>query len=173
MNVPLLTLESATDEQAAFLRRVPPINLFALLAHAPDLGRRLAGLGSSVMEGDIELRELIAIRIGWRLGGGYVMAQHLRVAALCGVKQEIVDLATGCADMGASSLHRDVAALADTIAVAGALDGALAGRIEQQLGRSGLVSLVVTAAYFAMLSGITRAFALPLEPMPDAPQPQS
>ncbi len=165
MTIPLVTAATATPEQAELLRRTPPINLFGLLAHAPALGARLAALGGQVMREAPVLRELIAIRVGWRLGGGYVMAQHMRVAPYFGVDPTMIEAAAGDASATVSALHRDVLALADSVAGARTMDDSLATRIEAAIGREAMVALVVTAGYFAMLASITRACALPLEDM--------
>lgn len=166
--IPLIVAATATPEQAALLARTPPINLFALLAHAPGLASRVAGLGSAVMTSDIDpaLREMVAIRVGWKLGADYVEGQHRRVAGLLSLPARIVDAAIGGPSGHLSPLQHDVLALADAIADCKALDVRLASRLEAELGREGLVGLVVTAGYFVMLGGVTRAFSLPLEPAP-------
>lgn len=172
MTIPLVTVETATPEQAELLRRTPPINLFGLLAHAPGFGARIAALGGQVMGGDPVLRELIAIRVGWRLGGGYVMAQHRRVAPLFGVDPMVINAALGDSSVSVSALHGDVLALADSVAGAHILNDSVSSRIETAIGREALVGLVVSAGYFAMLAGITCALALPLEEMKASESPE-
>jgi len=164
--LPLITAATATPEQAALLARTPPINLFALLAHAPSPAGRIAALGASVMGNDIDpaARELVALRIGVRMGGAYVEGQHRRVAARIGLGEELVAAATELGAQLPEGPYGDVLRLADTLAGSQPIEPDLAARLQAAYGSVGLMGLAITGGYFMMLSSVTRTFDLPLEP---------
>src|SRR5262249_60653 len=107
MIVPLVDSRTATPEQAILLSRTPPLHLFGLLAHASALGGRIAALGAAVMTPglDATLRELAALRVGWRSDAPYVVAQHRKVADLIGMPQTLVDAATSEAPQALTETH--------------------------------------------------------------------
>lgn len=165
MALPLVSLDSATPDQVALLAATPPINLFKLLAHAPGPARRVAALGATLMDGRVPppLRELVALRVARRRGGGYVEGQHRRLAERLGLRTELVAAALGGEDDALSPLERDVLQLADRLATNAPLEHDLQDRLVEALSAEGLMTLAVTAGYFAMVSAVTSAFSLPLE----------
>lgn len=165
MTLPLVSLDVATPEQVALLAATPPINLFRLLAQAPGPARRVAALGATLMDGRLSplLRELVALRIARRRGGGYVEGQHQRLAERLGLRAALVAAALGGEDEALSPLERDVLQLADRLAANAPLEHDLQDRLIEALGAEGLMTLAVTAGYFTMVSAVTSAFSLPLE----------
>src|SRR5579859_2314779 len=96
--IPLITMESGDTEQQSLLARVPPINLFRALVHAPSLAARVAALGHALnTQTELSGRdiELIALRCGARLRSDYVVHLHRHVARSLGLDAEQIAAAEG------------------------------------------------------------------------------
>jgi len=165
--IPLVDPAVADDAQRQFLERAAPINLFRHLAHAPGLGGRVAALGAAVMNPDSPLdpalRELAALRTAVRLQGGYVEAQHRRVAALLGIPA--ADVAFACCETkhASSSALAEAMAAVDRLARAEPLEPERAQALAARLGPAGLVALHVTVGYFAMIAIVTSGLRTPVD----------
>ena len=70
------------------------LNLFKVMAHSPQVGRRFLGLGTAIlMQGVLPptLRELAILRVGQINKANYEWTQHVPIALRSGVRQEQID----------------------------------------------------------------------------------
>ena len=93
------------------LERVPPINIFRMVANASSAFRPWLAFGGALLsslELDARVRELVILRVGRLSGAGYEWAQHVPIALAVGATQEEVD-AVGSGSLEAfGELERDV-----------------------------------------------------------------
>lgn len=77
----------------AFLDRVPPLNVFRMLAGGEGLLVAFARFGNHLLfktELDPVLREIAIIRVGVLSGAGYEVFQHERIARDLGMSDELI-----------------------------------------------------------------------------------
>lgn len=88
--VPYVDPVDAAPEVAAALRKLPPLNVFGLVAHAESAFRpwlRLGGVLLNDLSIDPLLRELVILQVG-RLAARYEWDQHVGIATAAGVTAE-------------------------------------------------------------------------------------
>jgi len=144
---------------------VGPFNAFV---HAPDVGRRLASLGTVLRFGtsiERRLTEVAIITVGARWKAEFEWWAHARMARENGVPGAVVD-AIGCADEPpfAADDERIVYAVARELADAGQLSQATYDDARDLLGDAGMVELVSLCGYYTLISYLLNAFAVPLPP---------
>jgi len=70
------------------------LNLFKVMAHSPQVGRRFLGLGNAILLKGVvppNLRELVILRVGQINEANYEWTQHVPIALGAGVRQEQID----------------------------------------------------------------------------------
>ena len=88
--VPYVDPADAAPEVAAAMRRLPPLNVFGLMANAESAFRpwlRLGGVLLNDLAIDPLLRELVILQVG-RLAARYEWEQHLGIATAAGATAE-------------------------------------------------------------------------------------
>ncbi len=154
--------EDPQDERVeAVLGRLPEprINLFRMLANAPALIGPTLRLGEAILtrsDLDPKLRELIILRAARVTGSEYEWVQHEGIARLVGLTEEEI---AGVADDQRRALRLVDALLSDN----GTPPPELVAEVEQELGRSQLLEVILTAGYYAMLGGLMRAVRLDVD----------
>ncbi len=154
--------EDPQDERAeAVLARLPEprINLFRMLANAPALIGPALRLGEAILtksDLDPRLRELVILRAGHVTGSEYEVVQHEGIARLVGLTEEEI---AGVAGDQRPALRLVDALLRDS----GTPSPELVAEVEQELGRSQLLEVMLTAGYYAMLGGLMRAVRLDVD----------
>lgn len=91
--IPYPAPDEPDAEAAALLAKLPPLNLFRMLAGPPGLLRAFTRLGNHVLFGstlDPLLRELAIVRVGLLSGAGYEVRQHDRIARSVGASEELL-----------------------------------------------------------------------------------
>lgn len=95
----LKTEETASPEFQEYFRTVRErgmtvLNLYKMMAHAPEIGLAFLRLGSAILFRGVippKLRELAIVRVGILNKANYEYTQHVRVALHVGVRQEQLD----------------------------------------------------------------------------------
>jgi 4-carboxymuconolactone decarboxylase len=154
--------EDPQDERVeAVLGRLPEprINLFRMLANAPALIGPTLRLGEAILtksDLDPKLRELVILRAARVTESEYEWVQHEGIARLVGLTEEEI---AGAAEDQRPALRLVDALLGDN----GTPSPELVAEVEQELGRSQLLEVMLTAGYYAMLGGLMRAVRLDVD----------
>ncbi len=87
--------ESKLDaDSKALLEKLPALNLFKMLGHAPHLLGPVVGLGSAFLQnGKLApvTRECVILRVGYRSNASYETYQHERMGREAGMSEELID----------------------------------------------------------------------------------
>lgn len=90
-----IDVEAASAEVQKVFQALPvQLNIFRMMAHAPNSLRPLLSLGSSILAAqqlDPELREYAVLLAAQSYGGRYEWIQHVPIAAACGATAEQLD----------------------------------------------------------------------------------
>ncbi|HEY4281239.1 MAG TPA: carboxymuconolactone decarboxylase family protein [Conexibacter sp.] len=144
-----------------------PVNVFATLAHQPQLTRRVNALGGYFMaHGTIALREreLAILRVGAAADCDYEIGQHRWIAANAGMSAEEVAAALDPqSDHAWAPADAALLAFVDELLATGTIQDAtwesLAG-----WGDDGRVELLVLVGFYRMIAGVLNALGVELDP---------
>ena len=139
---------------------------FNAWVQAPDVGRRLVALGSTLRFGsslDRRLLEVAIITVGAHWKAEFEWWAHARMAEQHGVSAVTIDaIARG----GRASLERGdeqvVHDVAQSLVSTGRLDDDTYARAAELLGQPGLIELVSLCGYYTLVSFTLNAFEVPL-----------
>jgi alkylhydroperoxidase family enzyme len=149
-----------TDDQGR------PLNLFSVLVHYPLLLDRVAALGRVFLrEGTLPAREreLVILRVAWRVRSRYEFAQHARLGRQIGLSDEEIERV---AQEGLDGWTPDEAAalrVADQLLETDTLDDAAWHVAADRFDTHQLLELVFLAGYYRMLAGFLRSAQLAVE----------
>ena len=166
--LPYLDPDDATEEVARALRRLPPLHIFRLLAHADTAFLPLLRLGTVVLTElalDDRLRELAILQVG-RLAARYEWDQHGPIARGLGISDEQIDaLDRGDLEAGCwTAAQQAVLAFAAAIVVDGEVDDATYQAVRQHLDQREVMELTLTAGLYLMLARIMTALRIDPDP---------
>lgn len=162
------------DEQRAQLAKAPlapdgtALNLFATLAHQPELLRRINALGGSLgLRGEIadRERELVVLRTAGHLSCAYEVGHHRLVGARAGLSAAEIEAA-----LEPGSVHawgpEDEALLAatDELLETDTLSDAAWEALPAQMGAAARVELLALVGFYRMIGGLANGLALELDP---------
>ena len=91
--LPYLDPEDASEPVRDALERVPPINIFRMVANAETAFRPWLAFGGALLsslELDARVRELVILHVGRLSGAEYEWAQHVPIALAVGATREEV-----------------------------------------------------------------------------------
>ncbi len=91
--IPYPDLTDAPEDVRKLAARLPPLNIFRMLPHAPTFLRGFGQLGTAILSQaalDARLRELIILRVGQRSPAPYEWQQHVPIGRACGVSDDDV-----------------------------------------------------------------------------------
>lgn len=111
--LPYVDPNEASPDVREAMQALPPLNIFALLAHAesalgPYLG--FAGVLLTQLELDPKLRELAILLVAARTGAEYEWVQHAGISRALGIDEAQID-AVARGDLQAACLESDAQAL--------------------------------------------------------------
>jgi 4-carboxymuconolactone decarboxylase len=92
--LPYVDPDSAPEPVREALERVPPINIFRMMANAETAFRPWLAFGGALLsslELDARVRELVILHVGRLSGAEYEWVQHVPIALAVGATQEEVD----------------------------------------------------------------------------------
>jgi alkylhydroperoxidase family enzyme len=166
--VPYLDPEDAGEDVARALRRLPPLHVFGLLAHAETAFIPALRLGSVILRElalDSGLRELAILQVG-RLAARYEWDQHVPIAREAGISAEQID-ALDRGELEAdcwTAAQRAVLVFAAAIVSDGDVDDATYREVREHLGNREVVELALTAGLYLMLARIMTALRIDPDP---------
>jgi 4-carboxymuconolactone decarboxylase len=163
------------DEQAAQLAKSPilpsgrPLNLFATLAHEPQLMRRVNALGGYfVTRGRLDgrIRELAILRTAGLLGSEYELSHHRALGERAGLTaEEIAAVADPSIEHDWASADRALLELVDQLLAHHTVTDACWSGLDGVLDDGQRLELLVLVGFYAMIAGILNAVGVE----PDAP----
>jgi alkylhydroperoxidase family enzyme len=149
------------------LDRLPPLNVFRMMAHGRGLLAAFARLGNHLLfkaQLDPMLREIAIIRVGVLSGAGYEVFQHERVSRQLGMSDELI----GAIHAGPDSAEFDdlqrlvVRFTDDVVANVRAGDDTFVPLLEQLSVRE-VQELVMTIGYYMTVSRFLETFDVDIE----------
>jgi len=140
--------------------------VFETLAHHPRLMRRMNALGGVFMRSehiDARTREIVVLRIAWRTGCAYELAQHVPIGRRAGLDDaEIAAVTGGDPDM-LPAHDRVLVTLADAIERDVAVDDATYAAVAARWSTQGVLELLAVAGFYRMLAGVLNGLRVPID----------
>ena len=158
----------ALDSEAReFLDRLAPLNIFAMMAHAPHLLKPFTDLGTAFLfRGllDPVTRECAILRVGYLSGAGYETAQHEKIGRDLGMDEALFAALRDGPDAPALSDEQRLAvAFVDDI-VANVKAGEATFRPAlAHFGAAGLQELTLVTGYYMMVCRFLETFEVDIE----------
>jgi len=167
--IPLPTDDELTPEHREMLEKMPPLNVFRMVAGTRRGLRPFVQLGAAVLSSsmDARRREIAVLRVAHATSAGYERAQHERLARNAGVtEQEIDAIAT---EEPVASLDEEanlICRVADEVSRNVRLSD---GTLEQIVGRYGpreAAEVILLVSYYNMVSRFLESTGVELEAEP-------
>jgi alkylhydroperoxidase family enzyme len=172
--IPPLVESGASPEAREVLDRLRPgdgrplLNIFATLAHHPDLLRRWLVFGNHVL-GKSTLsprqRELVILRIGWLCRAEYEWAQHALIARLSDIDdEEIRRVAEGPDAAGWSELEAALLRATDELHEDSFVRDETWAVLARHLDTKQLIDVVFTVGQYNLVSMALNTLGVALDP---------
>ncbi|MCW2993873.1 MAG: hypothetical protein JWQ18_1368 [Conexibacter sp.] len=169
---PPSTFDAAQLEQLAKTRPQPggrPLNVFATLAHRPELLRRVSALGGyfprhSVL--GLRERELVILRVGTCIDSAYVVGQHRAIAGEALSAEEVAAALDPASAFVWSPVDAALLAFAEELVAEHTVSDATWSALA--LPDDALLELVVLVGFYAMFGTMTNALAIEVDAPPPA-----
>jgi 4-carboxymuconolactone decarboxylase len=167
--IPLPTDDELTPEHRDMLDKVPPLNVFRMVAGTRRGLRPFLQLGAAVLSSSLDARrrEIVVLRVAHATGAGYERAQHERLARNAGVTdQEIHAIAT---EEPVSSLDEEgnlICRVADEVSRSVRLSDDALDQIIDRYGPRDAAEVVLLVSYYNMVSRFLESTRVQLEDEP-------
>jgi alkylhydroperoxidase family enzyme len=160
----LSPLTTATDP---LLKRLPPLNIFRMLCHAPHLLKPFVSLGTGVMlQGKLDpvTRECAILRVGYLSGALYETAQHEAIGRALGMTDSLIDaVKAGPASAGLTDEQRLAVRFTDHLVRQPSPDDGEVAPVRAHFGLPGLQELVLLIGYYMMVCRFLETFGVDIE----------
>ncbi|MGH2891823.1 MAG: carboxymuconolactone decarboxylase family protein [Solirubrobacteraceae bacterium] len=169
MTIPLFIDDELTPEHREMLAKVPPLNVFRMVAGTRRGLRPFLQLGGAVLSSclDARRREMAVLRVAYATGASYERAQHERWARHAGVtNQEINVIAT---EEPVSSLDQEgnlICRVADEVSRNVRLSDHALEQIVDRYGPREAAELILLVSYYNMVSRFLESTRVELEAEP-------
>ena len=165
--LPFFDLDAVTGTLGDTLRARPPLNLYKVLPHAPEVAEGFLALGGAILRKSSlppALRELVILRVGALCDASYEIHQHRRVARSVGVPDEkieaaLADPASPLFDAGERAVLAFTDAVVRQVKAPEPLYAALAAHCSAQEQ----MELVVTIGFYMLVSRLLENLELEVE----------
>ncbi len=152
---------------AAFLERLPPLNVFRMMAHSEGLLAVFTRLGNHLLfksELDPVLREIAILRVGVLSGAGYEVFQHERIGRQLGMSDELIGAIRAGPDSAVfDDLQRLVVRFTDDVVANVRAGDDTFGPLRQRLSVREVQELVMTIGYYMAVSRFLETFDVDVE----------
>jgi 4-carboxymuconolactone decarboxylase len=152
---------------AAFLERLPPLNVFRMMAHSEGLLAVFTRLGNHLLfksELDPVLREIAILRVGALSGAGYEVFQHERIGRQLGMSDELIGAIRAGPDSAVfDDLQRLVVQFTDDVVANVRPGDDTFGPLRQRLSVREVQELVMTIGYYMAVSRFLETFDVDVE----------
>jgi 4-carboxymuconolactone decarboxylase len=143
------------------------LNVYRVMAHHPALLRAWQPLRDHVTQaGSLppRLRELVVLRVGFRLGAEYEQAHHVVRGSEAGLSTEEIRRAHAVEVTAFSGVERVAVAMVDALVSQHAIPAELLDQPLLELSKQQVLDLIVTVGMYVTLALIVRSLAVPIEP---------
>ncbi len=165
--LPLPTDDELTPQAREILAALPPLNVFRAVAALPKSMRPFLELGGSLLGGAHlrpQDRELAILRVAHVTRAPYERQQHEQLARSLGVSDaEIAATASEFPDEALSADGALVCRASDEITRDVRLSDETLAEIRERWGDAGAAELILTVAYYNMVSRFLESTRVPLE----------
>jgi AhpD family alkylhydroperoxidase len=167
--IPLPTDDELGSELSGMLAKLPPLNVFRMIAGAPRAVRPFMQLGSAVLSTalDARRREIAVLRVAHATGASYERAQHEQLARNAGVTEEEIDVIA--TEEQVSSLDEEcnlICRVADEVSQDVRLSDDALEQIIDRYGPREATELILLVSYYNMVSRFLESTRVELEPAP-------
>jgi 4-carboxymuconolactone decarboxylase len=167
--IPLPTDDELGPAQVRMLAKLPPLNVFRMVAGAPGAGRPFLQLGGAVLSGalDARRREMAVLRVAHATKASYEWAQHEQLARTAGVSEVEIDAinreepVTGLDEEG-----NLICRVADEISRDVRLSDEALEAIVDRYGSREAAELILLVSYYNMVSRFLESTRVELEHEP-------
>ncbi|TMQ07476.1 MAG: carboxymuconolactone decarboxylase family protein [Deltaproteobacteria bacterium] len=165
--IPYPDRETLSPETQEFLGKLPPLNLFRMMAGGEGLLRAFVRLGNHLLfksKLDPVLREITILRVGALSGARYEVFQHERIARGLGMTDGLLAaIRSGPDDPAFTDLQRLVMRFTDDVVANVRASDATFEPLRAQLPVAQLQELTVTIGYYMMASRFLETFGIDIE----------
>ncbi len=167
--IPLPTDAELGPEQVAMLAKLPPLNVFRMVAGAPGAGRPFLQLGGAVLSGalDVRRREIAVLRVAHATNASYEWAQHEQLARGAGVTRD--EIRAIDQENPVTSLDEEcnlICRVADEISRDVRLSDVALEAIIDRYGHRHAAELILLVSYYNMVSRFLESTRVELEDRP-------
>ena len=158
------TLSPDTQE---LLGKLPPLNIFRMLAGGDDLLRAFVRFGNHLLSKaslDPVLREIAIVRVGVLSGASYEVHQHETISRQLGMSDELIAaIRNGPEDPAFDKLQRQVMRFTDDIVANVSASDDTFDALESQLSLQQLQELTITIGFYMAVSRYLETFGIEIE----------
>jgi AhpD family alkylhydroperoxidase len=168
--VPLPSDQELAPEIREALSKLPPLNVFRMVARAPASFQGFLELAMSILlrsEFDARKREIAVLRVAHVTRAAYEWTQHVAVARRVGVTDE--EMAKIAVDGPVTGLDEEgnlLCRVADEISLEVRLSDEALAQLLERYGVQQATELILCCSYFNMLSRFLESTRVPLEDTP-------
>jgi 4-carboxymuconolactone decarboxylase len=169
--IPLPTDDELTPEHREMLAKVPPLNVFRMVAGTRRGLRPFLQLGGAVLSSclDARRREIAVLRVAHATDAGYEWAQHERLAREAGVTDpEINAIATEEPVLSLGHEGNLICRVADEVSRTVRLSDDALDQIVERYGPREAAELILLVSYYNMVSRFLESTRVELEAEPPA-----
>lgn len=166
--IPYPDLTAASEDVRALAARLPPLNIFRMLPHAPTFLRGFGQLGTAILSQaafDARLRELVILRVGQSSPAPYEWQQHVPIGRACGVSEDEIaalernDLRASCF----SDRDRIVFRLTDELLASPRASDATLAEMRASFSDREVCEAVLTVGFYMMVARFLETTGVDLE----------
>lgn len=167
--IPLPTDDELTPEHREILEKVPPLNVFRMVAGTRRGLRPFLQLGGAVLSSSLDARrrEIAVLRVAHATNAGYERAQHERLARNAGVTWREIEVIAS--EEPVSSLDDEsnlICRVADEVSRNVRLSDDALGQIIDRYGSREAAELILLVSYYNMVSRFLESTRVQLEGEP-------
>jgi 4-carboxymuconolactone decarboxylase len=166
VRIPLPTDDELTPEHRELLQKVPPLNVFRMVAGTRQGLRPFLQLGAAALSSsmDARRREIAVLRVAHATSAGYERAQHARLGRLAGVTDE--EIAAIAVEEPVVSLDEEanlICRVADEVSRDVRLSDEALGQLIDRYGAREASDVILLVSYYNMVSRFLESTRVELE----------
>ncbi len=164
--IPLPNDDEMTPEHREMLEKLPPLNVFRMVAGTRRGLRPFVQLGAAALSSsmDARRREIAVLRVAHATNAGYERAQHERLARLAGVTD--AEIAAIAVEEPVASLDEEVnliCRVADEVSRGVRLSEEALARLIERYGAREASDVILLVSYYNMVSRFLESTRVELE----------
>jgi alkylhydroperoxidase family enzyme len=164
--VPYPDPSTLAPETSEFLAKLPPLNIFRMLAGGEGLLRAFVRFGNHLLyktELDPVLREIAIVRVGVLSNASYEVHQHEAISRSIGMSDELIAAIRGGDDPVFDELQRLVVRYTDEVVADVRPSDATFDALAERLSLQELQELTITIGFYMAVSRYLETFGVDIE----------